>query len=209
LKCARSSRRFLYPLPTRAQARRRFGAERTFVVMNTPALRRVDALARLVSSAELAHSHAGVDRRGSILPAGGPFRKTSRNLPCRAPVAPEHLAEAPYARFAAEDPLPALAQQADSPPQPRSTPPCADPPSRPRPPGSRTHPASKKPRAVAHAWTLVEVIAGAESQDWRRPNNIDVGGGTTGLLRHRRAGAVSKSSWCEASPPAISILPRR
>jgi hypothetical protein len=86
-------------------------AERTFVVGEYARARGADAPARLVASAKSWLCHAGVDRRGTILPVGAPD-----DIEKISPVEAswrylEHLAEAWDSRFAKDDPELALARQ--------------------------------------------------------------------------------------------------
>src|SRR3954463_5098200 len=86
-------------------------AERRFVVGEYARARGVDAPARLVASAKSWLSHAGVDRRGQILPSGAPD-DVEKLSPVEASWRYlEHLTEAWDARFAKDDPGLALARQ--------------------------------------------------------------------------------------------------
>jgi hypothetical protein len=157
-------------------------AERRFVVGEYARSRGVDAPARLVSSAKSWLSHAGVDRRGTILPLGAP-EDVEKISPVEASWRLlEHLTEAWDARFAATDPDLALAQQEVILTVPASFDAAAR--------DLTVEAASaagfenltllEEPQAALYAWTL------ARGDRWRKEVKvgdvllvIDVGGGTT------------------------------
>ena len=157
-------------------------AERRFVVGEYARTRGVDAPARLVSSAKSWLGHAGVDRRGTILPLGAP-EDVEKISPVEASWRLlEHLAEAWDARFAAADPDLALAQQEVILTVPASFDAAAR--------DLTVEAASaagfenltllEEPQAALYAWTL------ARGDRWRKEVKvgdvllvIDVGGGTT------------------------------
>ena len=157
-------------------------AERRFVVGEYARTRGVDAPARLVSSAKSWLSHAGVDRRGTILPLGAP-EDVEKISPVEASWRLlEHLAEAWDARFASADPELALAQQEVILTVPASFDAAAR--------DLTVEAASaagfenltllEEPQAALYAWTL------ARGDRWRKEVKvgdvllvIDVGGGTT------------------------------
>ena len=157
-------------------------AERRFVVGEYARARGVDAPARLVSSAKSWLSHAGVDRRGMILPLGAP-EDVEKISPVEASWRLlEHLTEVWDARFASADPALALAQQEVILTVPASFDAAAR--------DLTVEAASaagfenltllEEPQAALYAWTL------ARGDRWRKEVKvgdvllvIDVGGGTT------------------------------
>ena len=157
-------------------------AERRFVVGEYARARGVDAPARLVSSAKSWLSHAGVDRRGTILPLGAP-EDVEKISPVEASWRLlEHLTEVWDARFASADPALALAQQEVILTVPASFDAAAR--------DLTVEAASaagfenltllEEPQAALYAWTL------ARGDRWRKEVKvgdvllvIDVGGGTT------------------------------